>query len=70
MKNYYVRAEVMEGAPDYEFVLRAENLDHAINLAKKELKESYPDIFAGKYSDNFYCTHITGEELLKKMTIN
>jgi hypothetical protein len=66
MKNYYIRAEICEGYPDYEFVIKANSLDIAISKANKILKADYPEEYR---KDNFYCTHITAEELLERMTL-
>lgn len=69
-KNYFIRAEVMEGYPDYEFVIKSKTQAQAEKIAKKELTTSYPEIFVGKYADRFSCYEITGKELLERLTIN
>lgn len=70
MKHYFIRAEIEESYPDYEFVIKAKTQEEAEKLAQKELTESYPDIFVGKYADRFSCYEITAEELLQRLTIN
>lgn len=70
MKNYFIRAEIGEEYPDYEFVIKSKTQKQAEKLAQKELTTSYPDIFVGKYADRFSCHEITAQELLERMTIN
>lgn len=70
MKNYFISAEVEEGYPDYDFVVKEKTQKQAEIIAKKELKTSYPDIFAGRYADRFSCHEVTGDELLERLTIN
>lgn len=69
MKYYFISAEIEEGYPDYDFVLKALCLDDAIKEAKKILKKDYPETFNG-YSDRFDAQMVTGEKLLSLMTIN
>jgi len=70
MKNYYIRAEVCEGYPDFDFVLKAKTQAQAQKQAKKILMTDYPDIFVGKYADRFSCYEITAEQLLAQLTLN
>lgn len=70
MKNYYIRAEVCEEYPDYDFVIKAKTQEEAEKIAKNILIQDYPDIFVGKYADRFSCYEITAEELLRNLTIN
>jgi len=63
MKNYYIRAEVCEGYPDYDFAIKAKTQAEAQKQAKKILMTDYPDIFIGKYADRFSCYEITAELL-------
>jgi len=70
MKTYYIRAEIGEGYPDYDFVIKAKSQKEAERIAKKILKADYPDIFVGKYADRFSCHEITGKQLLEQLTIN
>jgi len=70
MQNYYIRAEVCEGYPDYEFVLKAKTQVQAEKQAKKILMTDYPEIFVGKYADRFLCKEITAEQLLAQLTLN
>jgi hypothetical protein len=70
MKHYFIRAEVCEGYPDYEFVLKEKTQKQAESRAKKILMQDYPDIFKGKYADRFSCYEITAEDLIKILTLN
>jgi len=68
-KNYYIRAEVSEEYPDYDFIIKAQTQAQAEKQAKKILMHDYPDIFVGKYADRFSCHGITAQELLEILTI-
>jgi len=70
MKHYYIQAEVGEGYPDYDFVIKAKNDTQARKEAKKILMQDYPEVFTGKYADRFFCDEVNGEKLLHIMTIN
>lgn len=70
MKNFFVRAEIGEGYPDYEFIVKAKNLSTAKIHARLILKQDYPDIFTGKYEDRFSCRQVNQKQLLELMTIN
>jgi hypothetical protein len=67
MKNYYVRIDIADGYPCYEFVIKANSLDSAISKANKIFKEDYPEEYR---KDSFYCTHVTADQLLERMTVN
>jgi hypothetical protein len=67
MKNYYVRIDIADGYPTYDFVIKANSLDSAISKANKIFKTDYPEEYR---KDNFYCTHITADQLLERMTVN
>ncbi len=43
IKYYFVIAEIGEGYPDYEFILKAETLKEAEKKAFKIIKNDYPD---------------------------
>ena len=70
MKNYYIRAEVCEGYPDYKFVLKAKTQTEALKQARNILRQDYPESFEGKYDDRFSCYEITAEQLLGQLTLN
>ena len=67
MKHYYIRAEINEEYPDYDFVVRARSLDGALTIANEILEKDYPEEYR---KDNFYCKMITAKELLAILTIN
>lgn len=69
MKNYYIRAEVAEDYPDYDFVIQAKTQKQAESKAKKILMQDYPDIFVGKYADRFSCYEVSPDQLLNILTI-
>lgn len=75
MEHYYIVADIGEGIPSYNFVLKAKNLRDACLEAEKILKEDYPDQARSKGSDTFNeydysCREITAEQLLKELTLN
>lgn len=70
LKFYYIRAEVGEGYPSYDFVLKYKTLKQAEKEAKKILMQDYPDTFVGKYADRFSCYEVTADQLIKIMTLN
>ncbi len=70
MKHYYIRAEVQEGYPDYDFVIKAKNETTARIHARAILTQDYPDVFIGKYAENFSCEEVNGRQLLEIMTIS
>jgi len=69
MKNYYIRADLGDGIPSYDFVVKAENLDDAIKQGGAILRQDYPEEYRDREND-FYCCHITAEQLLKRLTID
>jgi hypothetical protein len=71
MKNYYVRADLGEEVPSYDFIVKAKTQEEAEKLAEKELKESYAEQWSyGVGGIDFSCYEITAEELLARLTIN
>ena len=43
MKHYYINTELGDGIPNYDFVIKAKNIDIANLKAHKILKSDYPD---------------------------
>lgn len=72
MKNYYIVADIGEGIPSYNFILRAKSIDIAKLKAGKILKTDYPDQWNwnGELGIDFTCREITAEQLLKDLTLN
>ena len=66
MKNYYIRADLGDGIPCYDFVLKAKDFDTARKEAGKLLEKDYPEVMG----DDFSCEEITADELLKRLTLN
>ena len=66
MKNYYVRADLGDGIPIYDFVLKAKTIEEAMKRAGEILREDYPE----HDSEDFSVCEITADELLKRLTIN
>jgi hypothetical protein len=72
MKNYYIRADLGDGIPSYDFVIRAKTLINAENKAWKILRQDYSEVFTEKRfrTGDFSICEITAEELLKRLTLN
>ena len=72
MKNYFIRADLGEETPSYDFVVKAKGLDEAVRIAKIELKSSYTDQWNWNEPDgiDFTCQTITAKGLLDRLTIN
>lgn len=68
MENYFVTYEVNEDYPSYEFIIRAENLEQAKEIAEKEIAESFSEEWL-EHKD-FYMTTITSDDLIKRLAIN
>ena len=69
MKHYYISFELGDGIPDYDFVLRAKNIDIAMLKARKILRQDYPMEWRIQKGD-FGCSEITADELLQRMCLN
>ena len=72
LKYFYVCADIGEGIPSYDFVLKCKNIDIACLKARKILKNDYQDEWEahGKDGINFSCGEITAQELLERMCLN
>lgn len=69
MKHYYINAEICEGYPNYEFVLKARTLESATRKAHKIIKQDYPEDYKHA-KGNTLIREITAEELLEYLTLN
>lgn len=67
-KNYYILADLGEGIPSYDFVLKAKSEEEARKLASEILEKDYPE--DPEDSKTFSCHEITAEQLLEQMTLN
>lgn len=67
MKHFYISACIEECAPDYDFVLQAETIEQARKQARNIIDQDYPDCYR---PSNFETHEVTGDELLKLMTLN
>ena len=68
MKHFYIRYDLGEGIPTYDFCLKVESIAEACKEAEKILKSDYGEQF--EVSNEYSCEEITAEELLKRMTLN
>ena len=68
MKNYYIRYDIGDGIPSYDFCLRAKDLDKAVKLAQAILENDYPEEW--RENRDFSCRETSAEQLLKDLTIN
>lgn len=79
MKNYYISMDLKEGMPCYDFVIKANNIDEAKEIANGIIWKDYPEEMSllndnttdtEETLESFWCKEITPEELLEKLTIN
>lgn len=68
MKYFYVRYEVADGYPDYEFVIKAESFEEAKEIATEIIDKDYEQEWED--NKNFAMYEITAEQLLERMLIN
>jgi len=66
-KYFYVRVELGECIPSYDFCLKAKTFEKAKELATEIITEDYPE--QSEYAD-YFLIEITAEQLLKRMTLN
>ena len=66
MKTFYVRADIQEEMPTYDFVVKANTRKQAEKIAKKIIATDYQDFTDYPFS----CEEVTAQELLETMTIN
>lgn len=70
LKYFYIRADLGDGIPSYDFVVKATIFDVAEKLAKKILKKDYPEQWSWRDGIDFKCEDITAETLLNRLTVN
>lgn len=70
LKHFYIRADLGDGIPSYDFVLKATILDVAEKKAKSILKKDYPEQWSWSDGIDFSCEEITAETLLERLTVN
>ncbi len=76
-KYFYITAEISEEVPSYNFVLEADNEDHARELAEKIITSDY-DYYrkfeatqlAERYGDQDHNGREAGFELLELLKLN
>lgn len=68
MKYYYIRAEIDEWYPYYDFVIKADTQTQASEIARDIVLSDYPDFdLSTKHID---CNEVTPDEFIRIMTIN
>lgn len=76
-KHFYITAELAEGIPSYNFVVKADTEDQARDIAREIIENDYPeyrsftaDQLAKSFGDQDHNGREAGFELLTLLTLN
>lgn len=68
MNHYYIIAEIEEGYPNYNFIIKADTRIQASEIARDIVLSDYPDF--DLFTKHIDCNEVTPDELIRIMTIN